>query len=69
MTLHLSPPTRSLALARRALKRATAEQRQALSHPEDYRADLAARTFARDALHFAQQAEAVSPPPGVIIRT
>lgn len=57
-----------LQLAQQALHTATRIQHFAQHHPDDYRADLAARTYARDALAFARQAEYTPPPAGLIIR-
>lgn len=58
-----------LQLAQQALRSAKRIQHFAQHHPEDYRADLAARTFAHDALNYARQAEQPPPPPlGLIIR-
>ncbi|MXV19226.1 hypothetical protein [Deinococcus xianganensis] len=56
-------------LARSLLQAALEHQRTALAYPDDYRAGLAARTLAQDALHHAQLAEPRVTPVGVIIRT
>lgn len=56
--------------AQQAMRQAADAMRQALSDPSDYRADLAARTFAHDAQRSLKQERQPDPAPvGPIIRT
>ena len=56
--------------AQQAMQQAADAMRQALSHPSDYRADLAARAFAHDARRSLKQERQPDPAPvGPIIRT
>jgi hypothetical protein len=62
-------PERHVSLARRHLRAANHHQQAACQNPDDYRADLAARTHARDAYRHARLAEVSAPLlPGVIVR-
>lgn len=69
MVRYAMSPREHERLARSLLQAALDHQRTALACPDDYRAGLAARTLAQDALHHARLAESHVSPAGVIIRT